>query len=71
MSTTLDCELMRDLFGPEVMREIFDSRVLLQPWLDVEVARVEAEAAVEAGSSSQPRFERDQTIRAGGGNGNS
>lgn len=44
MPTTLDCELMRDLFGSDAMREIFDSRALLQAWLDAEVSLAEAEA---------------------------
>jgi 3-carboxy-cis,cis-muconate cycloisomerase len=47
MPTTLDCTLFRDVFGTERMRAIFDSRQLLQAWLDAEAALAEAEA--EAG----------------------
>lgn len=44
MPTTLDCSIMRDVFGSARMREIFDSRRLLQGWLDVWAALAEAEA---------------------------
>ena len=44
VSTSLDCGLFGDLFGTERMRAVFDSRALLQAWLDVEVALAEAEA---------------------------
>jgi 3-carboxy-cis,cis-muconate cycloisomerase len=46
MPTTLDCFIMRDVFGSARMREIFDSRRLLQGWLDVWAALAEAEADV-------------------------
>jgi 3-carboxy-cis,cis-muconate cycloisomerase len=48
MATTLDNELLRDLYGTAELREIFDSRALVQAWLDVEraVAQAEAEADV-------------------------
>ena len=46
MPTTLDCELLRDLFGSAEMRQVFDSRALLQGWLDAERALAEAEAEV-------------------------
>ncbi|HZQ64605.1 MAG TPA: adenylosuccinate lyase [Gaiellaceae bacterium] len=46
MPTTLDCTLFRDIFGTARMRSIFDSRALLQAWLDAEVAFAEAEAEV-------------------------
>jgi len=46
MPTTLDCELLRDLFGSAEVREAFDSRALLQGWLDAERALAEAEAEV-------------------------
>ena len=46
MQTTLDCALLRDLFGTERMRAVFDSRALLQSWLDVEAALAAAEAEV-------------------------
>ena len=46
MPTTLDCELLRDLFGSAETREAFDSRALLQGWLDAERALAEAEAEV-------------------------
>jgi 3-carboxy-cis,cis-muconate cycloisomerase len=42
--TSLDCTLLGDFFGTAPMRAIFDSRALLQYWLDVEVALAEAEA---------------------------
>src|SRR5882724_9185404 len=46
MPTTLDCLLFRDVFGTARMRAVFDSRALLQSWLDVEAAIAEAEAEV-------------------------
>ncbi len=46
MPTTLDCELLRDLFGSAEMRDVFDSRALPQSWLDAERALAEAEAEV-------------------------
>jgi 3-carboxy-cis,cis-muconate cycloisomerase len=42
--TSLDCTLLGDFFGTPAMRAVFDSRALLQSWLDVEVALAEAEA---------------------------
>src|SRR5690606_28932910 len=47
MPTTLDCYIMRNIFGSNRMRAIFDSSRLLQGWLDVWAALAEAEA--EAG----------------------
>lgn len=47
MPTTLDCLLFRDLFGSAEMRAIFDSRSMLQGWLDAEVALAEAEAELD------------------------
>jgi 3-carboxy-cis,cis-muconate cycloisomerase len=44
MPTTLDCFIMRDVFGTPEMREIFDSKSLLQGWLDTWAAVAEAEA---------------------------
>ncbi len=44
MGGTLNCELMRDLFGTPAMRSVFDSRRLVQGWLDAEVALARAEA---------------------------
>jgi 3-carboxy-cis,cis-muconate cycloisomerase len=44
MATTLDCELFRDLFGSGEMRRVFDTRSMLQSWLDVEAALAAAEA---------------------------
>ena len=44
MPTTLDCELLGDLYGTAELREIFDTRALVQTWLDVERALAEAEA---------------------------
>jgi 3-carboxy-cis,cis-muconate cycloisomerase len=46
MATTLDCELLGDLFGTAELRALFDSRALVQAWLDVERALAEAEAEV-------------------------
>jgi 3-carboxy-cis,cis-muconate cycloisomerase len=43
--TTLDCEVLGDLFGSSEVREVFDSRALVQAWLDVECALAKAEAA--------------------------
>jgi adenylosuccinate lyase/3-carboxy-cis,cis-muconate cycloisomerase len=42
--SSLDCTLLGDFFGTPAMRAVFDSRALLQSWLDVEVALAEAEA---------------------------
>jgi adenylosuccinate lyase/3-carboxy-cis,cis-muconate cycloisomerase len=42
--TTLDCVLLRDIFGTPAMRDVFDSRRLVQAWLDAEVALARAEA---------------------------
>jgi adenylosuccinate lyase/3-carboxy-cis,cis-muconate cycloisomerase len=44
MSTTLDDELLRDFFGSEEQRRIFDARARLQAWLDVERALAETQA---------------------------
>ena len=46
MPTTLDCELLGDLYGTPELRAIFDTGSLLQSWLDVERALAEAEAEV-------------------------
>jgi 3-carboxy-cis,cis-muconate cycloisomerase len=42
--TTLDCELLRDVYGTEEARAAFDTRALVQGWLDAERALAEAEA---------------------------
>jgi 3-carboxy-cis,cis-muconate cycloisomerase len=42
--TSLDCTLLGDFFGTPAMRAVFDSRALLQSWLDAEVALADAEA---------------------------
>jgi 3-carboxy-cis,cis-muconate cycloisomerase len=42
--TTLDCDVLRDLFGSEAVRRVFDSRALVQGWLDAERALAEAQA---------------------------
>jgi 3-carboxy-cis,cis-muconate cycloisomerase len=44
MPTTLDCHIMKNVFGTNRMRAVFDSRRLLQSWLDVWAALAEAEA---------------------------
>jgi 3-carboxy-cis,cis-muconate cycloisomerase len=46
LPTTLDCALLRDLFGTERMRAIFDSERLVQGWLDAEAALARALADV-------------------------
>jgi 3-carboxy-cis,cis-muconate cycloisomerase len=46
VATTLDSEVLRDLFGTEELRAAFDARALVQSWLDVERALAEAEAEV-------------------------
>jgi 3-carboxy-cis,cis-muconate cycloisomerase len=38
MPTTLDDTLLRDLYGTDAMREVFDSAQLVQRWLDAEAA---------------------------------
>jgi 3-carboxy-cis,cis-muconate cycloisomerase len=42
--STLNCTLLGDFFGTPAMRAVFDSRALLQAWLDAEVALAEAQA---------------------------
>src|SRR5258708_28466716 len=59
MPTTLDCNILRNLFGSDRMREVFVSRRLLQSWLDVWAALAEAEA--DAGLVPQSAA---QTIRS-------
>jgi adenylosuccinate lyase/3-carboxy-cis,cis-muconate cycloisomerase len=54
--TTLDCDLLRDLYGTAELRAVFDSRALVQAWLDVEVALADAEA--EAGVIPESAAER-------------
>ncbi len=44
MPTTLDCSIMKHVFGTNRMRAVFDSRRLLQGWLDTWAALAEAEA---------------------------
>jgi 3-carboxy-cis,cis-muconate cycloisomerase len=44
--TTLDCEVLCDLYGSAGLRRVFDSRALIQGWLDAERALAEAEAEV-------------------------
>ena len=44
MPTSLDCALLGDFFGTSAMRELFDSRALLQSWLEAEAVLAEAEA---------------------------
>jgi 3-carboxy-cis,cis-muconate cycloisomerase len=54
--TTLDSELLRDVYGTEEVRAAFDARALLQAWLDAEAALAEAEA--EAGVVPQEAASR-------------
>jgi adenylosuccinate lyase/3-carboxy-cis,cis-muconate cycloisomerase len=44
--TTLDCAILRDLWGSAKVRAVFESRALVQAWLDVERALAQAEAEV-------------------------
>ncbi len=46
MPTTLDCELLCDVYGTAELRAVFDSRALVQAWLDVEAALAEAQGEV-------------------------
>lgn len=46
MSTTLDSELLRDLYGTDELRALVGTRALVQSWLDVEAALAAAEAEV-------------------------
>jgi 3-carboxy-cis,cis-muconate cycloisomerase len=60
MSTTLDCELFRDVFGSAEMRRIFDTRSMLQSWLDAEAAL----AAAEADAGVIPKAAADRILQA-------
>jgi adenylosuccinate lyase/3-carboxy-cis,cis-muconate cycloisomerase len=46
VTTTLDCALLRDLYGTPELRAIFSTTALVQSWLDVEAALAAAEADV-------------------------
>lgn len=46
MTTTLDCALLRDLYGTPELRAIFATTALVQSWLDVEAALAAAAAEV-------------------------
>lgn len=46
MSLGLDCLVLRDLYGSAEVRAAFDSRAMLQSWLDAESALAAAEARV-------------------------
>ena len=39
-----DSIFLKDLYGTDEMRAVFEDRALLQKWLDVEVALAQAEA---------------------------
>jgi adenylosuccinate lyase len=56
MSTTLDCELLRDVFGSGEMRRMFDTRAMVQGWLDAEAAL--ARALADVGVIPAPAAER-------------
>jgi len=63
--TTLDCEVLRDLYGSEEVRAAFDSRALVQAWLDVERALAAAEAEVgliPAGAAARIAAEADAAL---------
>jgi 3-carboxy-cis,cis-muconate cycloisomerase len=64
LPTTLDCEVLRDLYGSAEVRAVFESRALVQSWLDVERALAEAEA--EAGvvpTAAAERIAREADAR--------
>ncbi len=44
--TTLDCLVLRDLYGTPQIRAVLDSRALVQGWLDAESALAQAQAEV-------------------------
>jgi 3-carboxy-cis,cis-muconate cycloisomerase len=46
VSTTLDCALLRDVYGTSELRAIFATTALVQAWLDVEAALADAQAEV-------------------------
>ncbi|TKT69800.1 adenylosuccinate lyase [Aquamicrobium sp. LC103] len=46
MGTSLDCQILRNVFGSERMRHVFDTRQLLQGWFEVWASLAEAEADV-------------------------
>ena len=56
VTTTLDCALLRDLYGTSELRAVFSTRALVQSWLDVEAALAAAEA--EAGIVPSEAAER-------------
>src|ERR1700733_3007380 len=59
MPTTLDCELFRDVFGSAEMRRVFDTRSMLQSWLDAEAAL----AAAEADAGVIPKTAADRILQ--------
>lgn len=59
MPTTLDCLVMRNVFGSDRMRAVFDSRRMIQSWFETWACLAEAEADV----GMIPR-EAAETIRA-------
>jgi 3-carboxy-cis,cis-muconate cycloisomerase len=46
MPTTLDCLVMRNVFGSDRMRGVFDSREMIQSWFETWACLAEAEADV-------------------------
>jgi adenylosuccinate lyase/3-carboxy-cis,cis-muconate cycloisomerase len=65
MPTTLDCEVLRDLYGTAELRGLFDSRALVQGWLDVERALAEAQAevgAIPAAAAARIAAEADASL---------
>ena len=46
MPTTLDCLVLRDLYGTPQIRAALDSRALVQGWLDAESALAQAQAEI-------------------------
>jgi adenylosuccinate lyase len=63
MPTTLDCELLRDLFGSAEMRRLFDTRAMVQAWLDAEAALASAEAEIGLiPQAAADRIRREATV---------
>jgi 3-carboxy-cis,cis-muconate cycloisomerase len=46
MPTTLDCLVMRNVFGSDRMRQVFDSRNMIQSWFETWACLAEAQADV-------------------------
>jgi adenylosuccinate lyase/3-carboxy-cis,cis-muconate cycloisomerase len=65
MGTTLDSEVLRDLFGTPEARTALDARALVQGWLDAERALAQAEAEVgviPSGAAARIAAEADASL---------